>query len=215
MAEMAVYYDILENEVVLNSIRGYACFSDLFFQYNPQKKVTDIRVWYWVQTEKCRESADWFANEVIPQFIPDRLRDAVIVEDDNKPNFDIKQGVFWKTIRFNVTEITSEELYVLLALYRYPQENKNFALKLAEYIPQYGVDVAFLLSHANGMEVGGGHALIDMRTKYLLEDDTQVNDIKDYSFKSIFDNLQTLCHNKTKYPLKVKKYSPINRLFSL
>lgn len=235
---MSVSYDIEQEGKAGYNVRDTACFSGMF--YDNHRHDTKIKVWFWHEGNKEQIiAADRYINEFVIPNIPNRMAGMYNFHKE-KPYFSLRNGAatFWQGLEIDLTKSNATDLFILLTLARYPQENPRHATSmfaLADAGENLGT--AFILSH-NACDVGSGHLLIDLKVKYYIAAGGKLT--KNFNLKSIWTHkvLKTLeeypkkCEesrvlegyepmpeNKWKrytkpYCEEPHKYSPINTLFN-
>lgn len=186
MAEYHCNYDFYRDGKLLEQTRGAACFASLYYTRAAQQ-ANQLRAYFWTEEgEEIRKNANWFKTH----FIMRRLHPRVIgtfevspipifvekgVEFD-KPGEDHHPledkpiwGPWWIGVNFDLTKINGFDLFVMLNLFRYPQESPGFVaqMRTVKKERKCSLDEAFVCAHS---VIGNyGHSLQSAKVRYDLE----------------------------------------------
>jgi hypothetical protein len=115
-------YDVFDKEGKKDSrsADGAACLASVFYSKAPCSKLV---FYVGVDNVAFLKTADWFEKKVINPLLIDRVKDAFTVEkgwpEDQTPRHEY---LAWRTITFDGSKISPADCYMLVCLYRYPQE---------------------------------------------------------------------------------------------
>ena len=181
-----VNFDLLRKGEVVNQFRQSACFADLFF--NNVVNADEVRAYFWIPTG-TEKQANWFRDQFIKRRMHPRVKDFVKVipvpknvdepfeaddeDDDDEGRERWDEGdvrppdyPWWCGVSIDVSKVCAFDLFVLLNLYRYPQEHTGFVEMMLKTKQERKctLDEAFVVAH----EICGnfGHSLQSSRMRY-------------------------------------------------
>ena len=216
MAMMDVSYDLIfKGEREPERIRHAACFSGLFGM--GRKDVERMRVWYWYIGQD-KNDADYFLDNFVLKSIPNRVNDEAAFSFNFEAPKQEEEVItlsypHWVTLDVDLTKISANDLYILLVLFRYPQENTKLVEVFKELVEKdkKSIDVAFVESHAVNA-TGYGHLMLHYNTSYFLKGGGKVSD--EFSFKNLWENLpKEWKGNSQSFSKCDRKYGSINPHF--
>lgn len=184
MGVMSVSYDIDrgKDDVILQ-IRDTACFSQMF--YDNHKKDRYGKFYFWHEgTKPQQEAADWYINEYLIPNIPDRLN-GIYKFHKEKPNVSLR-APYWMTLEVDLTKPNATDLYILLVMARYPQENPRFAGKMKELLDE-GKTIGHAFVNAHPVcDVGAGHLILSPAPLYFINGGGVIK--KEFSLKNVWSD---------------------------
>lgn len=224
MPIMSVSYDVVHANKSVSQVRGTACFSELFYGNHTEDRKLITSFWF-EGTDGQRMAADWFIDEFVTQVVPERIKGTF--EFDNVPPDYKLRAPFWKKLTVDLTKISGTDLYILLVLARYPQENPRQPKAMyqdQQENPDHSKSLSFIYSNASN-DVGAGHTLIEHGVHFFINGGGKLKnqnyDLKDVWEKKVFKATQTYGKggggrddDYTKpFPEVCRKVVPINSLF--
>lgn len=193
--DYSVSYDLIKNNGnVISEVRGTACFADLFnklnsygnISYRTMLKYDKIKVYFWLlNTENnLEEDADWFIEHFILTHLPDRIKKDEVFSYYKKKEVMNEELIsrfsrnfkdlidYWITLEVDLNKITANDLYILLMLFRYPQENPKLPSFLRDMVimyPNIPVENLFGISHLEGSHQNFGHLIPHSSSLFMIQ----------------------------------------------
>jgi hypothetical protein len=215
MAEFYVNYDLVSTGFVgrtyTKRVRGEACYSGLFVEGNNPNN-HKICSHYWLKEYASRELADRFIKEFVMTHLPKRIDPAAISYSTlEEVPCKFPYGDYWQTVEIDLSKVTATDLYMLLMLFRYPQENPEFAKTYFKILTEEKATPswAFAKAHHRGVSVGFGHLVMHSNTPYVFIGDENYPD-PGWNFVALWE---TLAVGNLPYKKKSNKIFGINDHF--
>lgn len=217
MAEFSVSFDLVKKDDLGNVSKIHcekqtACYSGLFgYEARTCRYGIDydfIHAHYW-NLNKDRTDSDWFIKEFVMKHLTKRI-DPNIIKYYVREEEPWVKNIYWQTLEVDLSKIGATDLYMLLMLFRYPQENPSFPTVMRKLVEKENDDIewAFAKSHAKGVEVGYGHLIMHDSTPFIFAADPKRRN-NGWSFIKTWNKLR----KEPSYKEDQNKYFGINNHF--
>lgn len=166
------------------SYKQYACYAVLFSSFGDitkyRSKLTEVRSYFWLDPETSEEDADWYLKKFVLPSIPKHMKGQF--KFYKEPN-DIEYisltdpgDKYWITLSLDPTKMCAFDMFALLTLVRYAQEQPQFArgMRLLLETKKYNKDQAFFVANCLHTNLGWGHLLIPSKVYYTLTADSNI-----------------------------------------
>lgn len=186
------------NEIVLDC-KAHACYAILFSPFGDitkyRRKLTEVRSYFWLDPETSEEDADWYLKKFVLPSIPKHMKGQFkfYKEPDDIKNIetDDLDDKYWITLSLDPTKMCAFDMFALLTLVRYAQEQPQFAVGMRSLLKtkKYNKDQAFFIANCLHTNLGWGHLLIPSKVYFTLTADGDINNIKTTSkIKDLWTN---------------------------
>ena len=170
------------DEIVLRC-KQYACYASLFSSFGEitryRRKLTEVRSYFWLESKTLEEDADWYLKKFVLPSIPTHMKGQFkfYKEPDDIKNIAANPGdKYWITLSLDPTKMCAFDMFALLTLVRYAQEQPEFVrgMRLLLETKKYNKDQAFFVANCLHTNLGWGHLLIPSKVYYTLTADDKI-----------------------------------------
>lgn len=184
MREYSANFTVHVGDNIVSSCQGYACYAPLFSTFGDiskyRRKLTEVKSYFWLDSKTLEEDADWYLKKFVLPSIPTHMKGQF--KFYKEPN-DVKHisltgpgDKYWITLSLDPTKMCAFDMFALLTLVRYAQEQPQFAagMRLLLKTKKYNKDQAFFVANCLHTNLGWGHLLIPSQVYFTLSADDKI-----------------------------------------
>lgn len=178
-------FNLRNKKRTLYKWRQAACYATLFC-YDGRVEypaATHLESYYWVDNEERIEISNWFLENFIRPCLAKHIIEGETFKLDVEGFPEDVREKHWIKVTFDLSKISAFDLYVLLAMFRYPQEQPKVVDKMKELVTKKGQSINTAFVNAHIVAKNFGHALLPSTVLY------GIVVPKDYSFKKRWEQV--------------------------